>query len=203
MAYTTVSTGAITAALWNANVRDQVVTPFDDEAARDAAITTPIEGMVAYTTDLNRLWVYAQDRVTLPEPDPYWIYIGGGVIGYTTSGSLAIATGATTTIVGTTAFESDTCFDSGVFTAPVDGNYAFTFTLTSTSGSVETSTGSQLVLNTSQGSTYSSELFDAANHTVTIIMPVAVGGTVTQRITNTTGGSITYGFRMICRWLSR
>jgi hypothetical protein len=204
MPYTTVSSGTITAALWNANVRDQVVTPFADAASRDAAITSPLEGMMAYTEDNNRLYLYSQDR-TGPGPlsSPYWIYVGGGVIGYTTDGSLSISTGATETIVGTPSFVSDSCFTSGVFTAPENGNYHFTFSLTSRSGSVETGTGSQLVLVTSAFGTYGVELHDAGNFTATVIMPVAVGGTVTQRITNTTGGSITYGFRMHCRWVSR
>lgn len=57
MPYTTISTGSITAAWANANVRDQSVTPFASVAARDAAITVPVQGMICVTTDTNTLWV--------------------------------------------------------------------------------------------------------------------------------------------------
>lgn len=59
MPYTTnVSGTTITAAYGNANIRDQVVTPFATVAARDSAITSPAVGMVCYTIDTNTLWVY-------------------------------------------------------------------------------------------------------------------------------------------------
>lgn len=60
MPYTTVVAGtAITASWGNANVRDQVVTPFASAAARTTAITSPIEGMVSYQSDLNLLYQYS------------------------------------------------------------------------------------------------------------------------------------------------
>jgi hypothetical protein len=204
MPYTTVSTGTITAALWNANVRDQVVTPFDDVDDRDTAITTPVEGMLAYTGDFNRLWLYAQDRITDPEPPPAWIYIGGGIVGYDTTGTASVSNATVATIGGTVGFESDDCFDSGVFTAPVDGNFSFTFSLMSATDDVTAGFGSQLVLEYSAGpSTYAAQLTNADYHTDTVIIPVGAGETVTQKIANYTGGSITYGFRMRVRWLSR
>jgi hypothetical protein len=60
MPYTTIVTGTTITTSWaNANVRDQVVTPFADTAARAAAITAPIEGMVVHINDLNTLSVYS------------------------------------------------------------------------------------------------------------------------------------------------
>lgn len=51
MAYTTFTAGAVlTAAQLNANLRDQVVTPFATTGARDAAITSPVKGMLEYIT---------------------------------------------------------------------------------------------------------------------------------------------------------
>lgn len=52
MPYTTVVAGTtITAAWGNANVRDQVVTPFASASARTSAITSPVTGMVSTLTD--------------------------------------------------------------------------------------------------------------------------------------------------------
>lgn len=52
MPYTTnVSGTTITAAWGNANVRDQVVTPFATVAARTSAITSPVEGMISTLAD--------------------------------------------------------------------------------------------------------------------------------------------------------
>lgn len=56
MPYTTVvPSTTITAAWGNANVRDQVVTPFASAAARTSAITSPVNGMVSYLQDVGRL----------------------------------------------------------------------------------------------------------------------------------------------------
>lgn len=49
MGYTTVVAGTTITASWaNANVRDQVVTPFASTGARDSAIVSPVTGMVSY-----------------------------------------------------------------------------------------------------------------------------------------------------------
>lgn len=54
MPYTTNVAGTtITAAWGNANVRDQVVTPFATAAARTSAITSPIQGMLSHRADLG------------------------------------------------------------------------------------------------------------------------------------------------------
>ena len=51
MPYTTNVAGTtITSSGANANVRDQVVTPFATTSARDSAITVPVKGMVEYIT---------------------------------------------------------------------------------------------------------------------------------------------------------
>jgi hypothetical protein len=52
MPYTTVVAGTtITASYGNANIRDQVVTPFASASARTSAITSPVEGMLSYRAD--------------------------------------------------------------------------------------------------------------------------------------------------------
>lgn len=63
MAYTTVVAGTtITAAYGNANIRDQVITPFASTAARDSAITSPVSGMFCTTTDAGYIWRYSGSK---------------------------------------------------------------------------------------------------------------------------------------------
>lgn len=59
MGYSTVVAGTTITASWaNANVRDQVVTPFATTSARDSAIASPVEGMVCTITNTDYLEVY-------------------------------------------------------------------------------------------------------------------------------------------------
>lgn len=59
MPYTTLSTGTTITASWaNTNVRDQVVTPFASTTARDSAISTPVEGMIAPITGSDIITYY-------------------------------------------------------------------------------------------------------------------------------------------------
>lgn len=59
MPYTTLVAGTTITASWaNANVRDQTIVPFATTAARDSAITSPVQGMVAAITDDDMLTVY-------------------------------------------------------------------------------------------------------------------------------------------------
>jgi hypothetical protein len=52
--YTTNVPGTtITAAYGNANIRDQVVTPFATAAARTSAVSSPVQGMLSYRNDLG------------------------------------------------------------------------------------------------------------------------------------------------------
>lgn len=59
MPYTTILAGDWATSTWaNANVRDQVITQFASTAARDAAVTSPVSGMVCITQDSGLMWVY-------------------------------------------------------------------------------------------------------------------------------------------------
>lgn len=59
MPYTTVVAGTTITASWsNASVRDQVVTPFATTAARDSAITSPVDGMLEVVTDDDQFYTY-------------------------------------------------------------------------------------------------------------------------------------------------
>jgi hypothetical protein len=59
MPYTTITSGTTITAAWaNANVRDQVITPFAGTSARTSAITLPLEGMATYDTTNNNFEIY-------------------------------------------------------------------------------------------------------------------------------------------------
>lgn len=59
MPYTTLVAGTTILASWaNASVRDQVVTPFASTAARDSAITVPVDGMLEAITGIDALTYY-------------------------------------------------------------------------------------------------------------------------------------------------
>jgi hypothetical protein len=59
MPFTTlVPSTTITSSWANANVRDQVITPFASVAARDSAITAPVNGQYCTTTDTGSMWRY-------------------------------------------------------------------------------------------------------------------------------------------------
>ena len=73
MPYTTVVAGTVITASWgNANVRDQVVTPFATAATRTAQVTSPVEGMLSWLSDTDRLDVYnGSGHVLLAAPVNY------------------------------------------------------------------------------------------------------------------------------------
>ena len=88
MAYTTVVAGtAITASWANASVRDQGVSVHADTTARDAAITAPVGGMVAVTTDTYSLWLRGSGA---------WVQVGP-LAGWTTYTPTVVQSGTATT----------------------------------------------------------------------------------------------------------
>ncbi len=81
MPYTTLVPGTTITSSWaNANVRDQAITPFASVAARDSAITSPLDGMMCVTTDTGSLWRYVgalskwlrQDFTIMQTSDQAW-----------------------------------------------------------------------------------------------------------------------------------
>lgn len=60
MAYNTAVAGTVlTAAFGNTNWRDQVVSQFASASARNAAITSPVEGMLATIADVDQFTAYS------------------------------------------------------------------------------------------------------------------------------------------------
>lgn len=104
--YTAVAGTVITAANWNANVRDQGVPPFASAAARDSAITSPIVGMLAAITSNDKNEGLSQ-RNTAGQWRPPW-NLPWPCVAY------AISTAGSTGTTGTTDWSGLT---TGAFTA--------------------------------------------------------------------------------------
>jgi hypothetical protein len=74
--YTTNVAGTtITAAWGNANVRDQVVTPFATAAARTSAVSSPPSGMVSTRTDVGIVEAYDGSAYQPVAFYPGWLYV--------------------------------------------------------------------------------------------------------------------------------
>ena len=126
----------LTAAFWNANVRDNSIMGqpvYLNEAARDAAIPAPSEGMIAYLTAptipaATAATTIIPTGITTIYNGSVWVCITpvGGLTNTTqTTAStgftdLATAGPAVTLVTGTTALVTV----SGLITAPTTGNYA-------------------------------------------------------------------------------
>ncbi|MFN0088679.1 MAG: hypothetical protein ACKVWR_00195 [Acidimicrobiales bacterium] len=68
MPHTTLVAGTVITASWaNTNVRDQVVAQHASVASRDAAVTSPLEGMLHYTSAEDAFWAYTGSA---------WVQIG-------------------------------------------------------------------------------------------------------------------------------
>jgi len=120
MPYTTINAGSWATSDWaNANVRDQVVTPFASTTARDAAITSPVDGMVCYinSNDANEgLYTYAGATGGWKK-GPGWNAPWGRVAHDMGFGPATATSGTTETVV----------FTSSSFTALANRNYRIIF----------------------------------------------------------------------------
>lgn len=117
MPYTTVVAGTTITAAWsNANVRDQVVTPFANAAARTSAITSPVDGMIAYLGDVD--W-YERYKTSTGWQRLDWNDAWGTIGGKRwTAGGSALA-------LGIAATESATNMDTGSVTLIAGRSYRF------------------------------------------------------------------------------
>lgn len=57
--YTPTTNSKLTVTNWNTYVRNRLVNYFTSTANRDAEVTAPTEGMVAYTADTDTFWYYS------------------------------------------------------------------------------------------------------------------------------------------------
>jgi hypothetical protein len=110
MPYTTLVSGTTITASWaNTNVRDQAVTPFASAAARDSAITAPVNGMHCYLTDVDLTMVYDGTQ---------WVRASSGFVkqqSLTANGSTISATGSTDFALSSVVVHSTRLYKVSVF----------------------------------------------------------------------------------------
>lgn len=194
MGYTTIVPGTTITASWaNANVRDQVVTPFATTSARASAIVSPIEGMLTPITNDDRIEMYdgsAYQRIGH--------YSSSGRTGgtWTRAANQAINSGTITSISWDTEVADSDGFctpTSSTITIPagLGGLYAVSARVThawQNNGSLEF-----MRIVCSSAGTYSWE--GDANNAValqlagTIVVPLAAAETITVAYLQGTGGA--------------
>lgn len=104
MPYTTVVAGTTITASWgNANVRDQVVTPFANASARTSAVSSPVEGMVSYLNDVNSLEVYNGTVWVPTQPQTALVSTSETDVGGTAYQDLATGGPSVTIVTGASA----------------------------------------------------------------------------------------------------
>jgi hypothetical protein len=123
--YTTVVAGTTVTASWaNTNVRDQVVTPFADAASRTSAISGPVEGMMSFLRDVNRLDFYNGSA---------WQPVIGAGAKVVRTGDMSITSGVATNIEWqSTSHDAHGMWSGGNptrLTAPWTGMYLATATV--------------------------------------------------------------------------
>jgi hypothetical protein len=124
----------------NDNLMNQSVMVFSNAAARTAAITSPVEGMLTWLEDVNRYEVYTTTWVQLINPNAWVSYtptltgvtLGNGtitarynVIGKTMSIRFRLQLGSTSSVTGSPSFSLPSGFTSAFTNAfPVGEGFA-------------------------------------------------------------------------------
>jgi hypothetical protein len=152
----------LTAADLNGYLRDQSIPIFASTAARDAAITSPVEGQFAYVTADDAFYVYTTSWVAYDQVWKSWTPTWSGVTkgtgptesyAYIRVGKLVIAHGSLT--LGT----------SGAVT----GSVTVTLPVTSATTAISTTAGAAFFFDTSAGTTFQGTVDLATNSTTATI----------------------------------
>lgn len=159
---------AILAASHNSEYRDQVISVFASTAARDAAITVPVRGMMCFVTATGRMYVRSATA---------WREVGIADSQSTVRQYRASTAAATGTAVPNTA--NTTALSWATEVVDTDGMAAVPFTaLTLTEGVWAVSVTVQHRVVTAAASTFQ---WPAASGVLPAVVELNVGGTVMQR----------------------
>jgi len=175
----------LTAAQVNDYLMKQATMRFASATARDAAITSPTEGMVCYLDDVNQIFFYTGSA---------WMRTAGEIpffYGYTNTMSVT-NNSETTSIVGTVTNRTGFSNSSGVITVPHTGIYSITALSTyppSATGIRHTSIGANggIIADVNLSAASAS----VTQHSVSIIYYLTAGSTVSMRVYQNSGGTQT------------
>jgi hypothetical protein len=125
---------------------------FVSAAARDASITSPVEGMLCYLEDVNQVTSYIGSA---------WYPIAGQMprMHLKLNSTFSITNGSTSTVTGWTTISNNSTFSgtSGVVTVPLAGRYNITFVCIHTANNTTGGRGALIALS-STGVTYRNTL---------------------------------------------
>jgi hypothetical protein len=186
----------LTAAQVNTNLMDQSVMRFASAAARDAAIPSPSEGMMAYLDDQNWLMLYTGSA---------WTITGGDKPYFVASFSGTLASGTELTVSGTTNVNRGGFTNaSGVITVPVAGIYSVsvwqTFSVNATgSRGAWIKSGSGIVSNVMLPS--AGALLSTSLSVSTSALNIAAGATIYSTHYQNSGASSTVFNQLVIQYL--
>lgn len=187
-----VTAGTTIEETWGDQIAESVVNVFASAAARSSAIAVPVEGMVTYLTNEDRLYVYNGSA---------WERIAAG----TTSGrtgctisrsgqSVSSSLSFTNISFNTETFDSDGFFapTSTTVTVPsgLDGLYAITFAVTSGFPTGGAPAGQDEAIRIiAGGTTYSSDRVSGrfSEGTMSIVVPLSATNTITAGVQQNAG----------------
>lgn len=187
MPYTTSVAGTTITASWaNANVRDQVVTPFANYSTLTATVTAPVAGMVQVTNSDGTLWRYSGSAWVPVTPH---VCTSASRPGSSLTGGIAVESDTTRQIMWDgSAWQRTGWYAAGGRTAYIAG--------ISTAGSdatITTAVEKTVVMGTESQDTDS---FATAGTSTSITIPASLGGlyAITVHVEQTAGGTGTNGY---------
>ena len=125
-------------------VAQSLKSSFASATARDAAITSPTEGMICYLEDVNQVTTYIGSA---------WFPIAGQMPRYhiKLNSTFSITSGSTSTVTGWTSISNNDNFSgtSGVITVPRTGRYSMTFMCIHTANNTTGGRGALIALSSS------------------------------------------------------
>jgi hypothetical protein len=157
---------------------------------------SPAIGQAIWETDTSRLRVWN---------GAVWA-LQNGLLGADFSGTATLATNVTAAMPSTAGYNPDGLWNTStaVFTSPEDANYHIQVRFSSFSGNPAAGFGSNLqIAFSAMNADYASPIFNVTNFTATFYAPMPQNSTLTFRIFNATGATVTYNYTVNVRHMGR